>query len=219
MRKPEKEVAENVHRHRSEGRHTFPVKEHPDEVRINLRIHNHLDDPPSDDWTLVFRARSVDQVEVRQFIEGQFPKQDQFVLDERRYQYSWGSSAMVWSFAAEMAPVVGSVIATGVVGNAAWDGIKGIAKRLPRLWGSAETDETLPITDDSAKREAVRLVTVRYQLGPESALSLVSVTSDLQSLRSTVVLDSPTGVRYEVELQRIADDISLAKITVTEPTN
>ncbi|AFU04797.1 hypothetical protein O3I_034240 [Nocardia brasiliensis ATCC 700358] len=188
----------------------------PDQVRINLRIHDQLGDPPSDDWTLTFGGRSVDQTEVRAFIESQFPKQDQFVLDERRYQYSWGSSAMVWSFVVEMAPTVGSVIAAGIAGGAAWDGVKGIGKRLPSLWGGRETDEPLAITDDSARREAIRLVRERYRLEPDSVLTPVSITSDLVTLRSTVVLDARTGNRYEVELLRTASGVSLARITVTE---
>ncbi|WP_433576325.1 hypothetical protein [Nocardia brasiliensis] len=90
------------------------MQEHPDQVRINLRIHDRLGDPPSDDWTLTFGGRSVDQAEVR---ERSSKPVNQFALDERRYQYAWGSSAMVWSFVVEMAPTVGSVIAAGIAGG------------------------------------------------------------------------------------------------------
>ncbi|MGY2019432.1 hypothetical protein [Nocardia gipuzkoensis] len=188
------------------------MKEHTDEVRINLRVVADLQATPTDDWTLRFQSRTVDQAEVRQFIRDEFPQQDQFVLRENRIDHEWGNSAMVWAFVAEMAPQIGEAIATGVAGNAAWDALKSMARRLPRLWGADEEAELLPITESSGVREARNLIRERYQ--PDEELNVAAFTFDDQTSRATVVLRTPSGTTYEVELIRTADGVSIARSSV-----
>jgi hypothetical protein len=112
---------------------------------------------------------------------------DGYILDERYHQHNWGASAATLEFIVQAAAYM---VGSGIVGGAAWDGMKSIARRVGAAHGSERATEAA-INGRTAERRAREMAAAAFPDITTESLTVLAVTLGGDS--ATVVLRASDG--------------------------
>jgi hypothetical protein len=120
--------------------------------------------------------REVEQLHVDRSVDG--APRDGLVSDDRLHNHSWGASATTLEIIVSAAYMA----VGGIVGGAAWDGLKSIARRIGARRGSEQAAEAL----DGQRAE--------WRAKQMAAASFPAISADLTVLAVTLDSNSATVV-------------------------
>jgi hypothetical protein len=156
--------------------------------------------PPSATVVLIVDAgTAVNRDELRREIEqmhysiddqGQRHHQP-FVLEDRYNHYSWGADAASMLFVISAA----TAAVQGIVGGAAWDGLKSIGRRIRSAHGPATRTE--PLNDQEAIRRAQQIAAAAFDDISPSGFTVLSVS--VADNTATVVMRYRDGSTFTVQ--------------------
>lgn len=132
------------------------------------------------------------------------PWHQPYILDERYTHTSWGADGATLEFIVQAA----SYAVAGIVGGAAWDGLKSIAKRIGASRGL--TSNTHALDEQSALRRATEMAIASFNDIKRAELTPLSV--HLTGNKATVVLLAADGSTLTAEPSLI-DGGALGPIT------
>ncbi|WP_143707968.1 hypothetical protein [Gordonia terrae] len=139
----------------------------------------------------------VDLDSLRETVEGQF--RPDFLLDQTVHHTSWGADGTVVDFLLQAA-------AGGIVGGAAWDAIKTIAKQIVALHKDPPTSR--PIDETEAEGWARQLAARHF--GEVTELQLRRLR--LEPPGATVVFEGSDGSVISIELEVVDNLIVMGSI-------
>lgn len=198
-----------------------PNASYADAVRVVYHSVELASDPaPRDTIVMIaYGSLSVDRERLRTEVEQlvQVPADtetglanEMFLSEERYSRTNWGASGAVLAITIWASLAAGG----GILGGAAWDGLKAILSRLRRPDLSPSTARALD--ERRAQKDATQMALAAFpDLGAHQALTVLSCT--LADGQATVVLRAADGSTIVVAHLTPADNGAMATITRAYP--
>ncbi|MCV7011210.1 hypothetical protein H7I40_02245 [Mycolicibacterium madagascariense] len=125
------------------------------------------------------------------------PIHQSFISEERLHTTSWGAAGaglelLVWAAATG---------AGGIIGGAAWDGLKAIALRIRNMHGLAFDSQ--PLNGQDAQHRALQMARAAW---PDLGEPLTALSCHLDGDTATVALRAPDGSTFKAQPTMTASD-------------